>query len=1128
MFLTLLVEALLGGTAEALAAAGMEKTPQIAQRIQRALALVESQTPTALEAAIERAVAGARADLLADYREQIYSGDPDPVAAEMIALLNHPPFAEEVAHKLLYRGQPDFERLAHFYLAQPGTQRSERWAALEFPLIGFFDAIENHLKMDKAVGGLVQGIQQVTTLTRLAGSSQRVAETSQQIQAYQQRIAAAGEETAGGIRQLIAQSQEQIRTLADVAAFLREAGTVHTGGGSVFQQSVAVGGDFINRGKISYYYSIYQQPSGRARLDEDQFQRILQEYLDWTDRAYGRARLYGLESVRTARGRPVRSLADVFVPISLRRFAPPSRRDVEKMAQTFGADPLAEHKAFLALADEGKQSGKPVEVANLLTTHNRLAVIGGAGCGKSTLLTWLAFSLAHNAQHSAIRLGSALPFRLPPDSQTPIPLLIPLRYYRQYQEACRTAPGRRLDHPRSGTLAGFIPWYLKQRSPALELSEDFFDRLLLGGGCTLLLDGLDEIVDQTERGRVRAQVEALANDIYPKNHFIVTAREAGYRENAVFGDDFVRLDVQPLDEAQIRALVGNWCEQLYPGEVETQTDAIEEAIATINERYRRQQIKALVDTPLMTTMVISVKWGETELPRERSKLYEAAVKVILQAQYLDEDESREALINWGGPWEEQREWLSHLALSMHSRGEAGANLDESSVRAILQAQLTGEQLDSFLRAVLLRGGLLEERAAFFQFIHLTFQEFLAARLLAKEREESWSALLPHVTDGWWREVFLLHYGFAKTDFAPYAQKFLHWLSDLPAVDAATRLAGLELAGAAVLDIERPEPELRKRQAEALAAGLVDLARQTTPEQRLAAGKALAQLGDPRPGVGVVRARTIVPVQNSVPLPDIAWVKIPKIGADGQREFIYQEEKQESPDDFWMARYPITYAQFQTFIDALDGWRNPHWWEGLSVSDAQREKPDNQNYPYWNHPRENVSWYQAIAFCRWLTEQARQHPALLPAEARDKKDWRITLPTEWQWEKAARGHDGRQYPWGSNEYRPGYANIDERTNDTGPHYLQSTSAVGLYPQGASPYGLLDLSGNVWEWCLNEYDNPGNIQTSGSETRVLRGGSWSSYHNYAAAVRRNWYNPDLRWSYSGFRVVWSASVPATSGL
>ena len=74
-------------------------------------------------------------------------------------------------------------------------------------------------------------------------------------------------------------------------------------------------------------------------------------------------------------------------------------------------------------------------------------------------------------------------------------------------------------------LAGFIPWYLKRRNPALETSEDFFDRLLLGGGCLLMLDGLDEVVSRTDRSQVRQQVEDLVHDIYPGNQVLVTARE---------------------------------------------------------------------------------------------------------------------------------------------------------------------------------------------------------------------------------------------------------------------------------------------------------------------------------------------------------------------------------------------------------------------------------------------------------------------------------------------------------------------------------------------------------------------------------------------------------------------------
>ena len=178
-------------------------------------------------------------------------------------------------------------------------------------------------------------------------------------------------------------------------------------------------------------------------------------------------------------------------------------------------------------------------------------------------------------------------------------------------------------------------------------------------------------------------MEEIARSIYPGNIVLVTAREAGFREDAVFGDDFLRLDVQPLNEDQIRRLVGNWCREIYPEEAAPRTEELMSSIGEINRLRADRDLPPLVSTPLIVTMVVSVKWGETDLPRERAKLYEACVKVILQSQYVRDDLARKEITGWGGAWEEQRNWLSRLALAMHEGGKASAAVPEERVREAL-------------------------------------------------------------------------------------------------------------------------------------------------------------------------------------------------------------------------------------------------------------------------------------------------------------------------------------------------------------------------------------------------------------------------------------------------------------
>jgi formylglycine-generating enzyme required for sulfatase activity len=950
--------------------------------------------------------------------------------------------------------------------------------------------------------------------------------------------AGVGEAALASLRQQAADIRQQIDTGG--GAFV--GGGVDTRGGDFVGRDQVVHGDQVRGDKvmgdfIQYVFNVYRTPAGKGKLSDADLKRILGEYLRWVRDAYDHTRLFGMESAPTARSTPRPELTDIFIPLTLRRFNPPSRREREDaLRDRSGLDALL---AWRELSMAEGRVGKIIPPTDMLTLSDRLAIVGSAGSGKSTVLAYLAATLARAAQ-----AGTPLPYRLP-TSDIPVPLVVPLRYYRDYQEMCRNAGGRLLDEPCAGTLAGFIPWFLRRRSKILEVSEDFFDRLLQGGGCLLMIDGLDEVVSREQRGQVRQEVEELVTDNYPGNTVIVTAREAGYREEAVFGEDFLRLDVQDLDTAQIAALVENWSRRLYPEDVIGSRDKLVGAINFINELRHERALPPLISTPLMTTMVVSVQWGETELPRERARLYEACIKAIIQAQYVPDDSAREKLVNWGGPWETQRDWLSLLALSMHEGGRGGAAIREERVRAILGEKLAGASLDDFLRAVRYRGGLFEERAEFFQFTHLTFQEFLAARLLSKQREAGREVLAKHITESWWREVILLVYGYLQMDYPPAAADYLDWLSHLEG-DDGVRLAGAELAGAAALEMERPDPLLRRRQADRLVALLDDVRLTVSPHLRATGGDVLGQLGDPRFDAGP----PLLPCRyRGEPEPTQGFVEIAPgpfvMGSKKGDKDAYDDEfrnpaRLEIPYRYWIARYPVTVAQLAAFWEDGGYEKDAPWWTATGRAwrrgewDTQVKQASLRNWlaqrpkqlrnepwdwdeqrPYPTRPVTRVSWFEAVAYSRWLDARLRPAAAWIP------DGYVVRLPTEAEWEKAARTGDGRTYPWGDNPWDEQRANIDQSQ-------IGHATPPGIFPRGATPTGIHDLSGNVWEWTFSSYKSypyrpaDGRNQVEAEGNRVVRGGSWYNIQRNARCASRDGDLPDFFFLVNlGFRVVVSLS-------
>ncbi len=254
----------------------------------------------------------------------------------------------------------------------------------------------------------------------------------------------------------------------------------------------------------------------------------------------------------------------------------------------------------------------------------------------------------------------------------------------------------------------------------------------------------------------------------------------------------------------------------------------------------------------------------------------------------------------------------------------------------------------------------------------------------------------------------------------------------------------------------------------------------TPAEEIAAPKKTATPEAPRGSLSRMSGSMV----------EFEWVRIPAgailMGSDKIRDNMARDD--ELPQhtlyllEYHIARVPVTNAQYKRFVDATNH-RAPSYWADGRIPNGKE-----------NHPVVHVTWRDAMAFCQWAG---------------------VRLPTEAEWEKAARGADGRIYPWGNEP--PNRERCNFRGNENG------TTMVGSYPPGAN--GLYDMAGNVWEWTSSKYraypyeGNDGREDRVGDGARTLRGGSWLNLELDVRCAARNFYNPNGL-DTLGFRVVESS--------
>jgi len=734
---------------------------------------------------------------------------------------------------------------------------------------------------------------------------------------------------------------------------------------------------------------------------------------------------------------------------------------------------------------------RSVGLAELLPKHDRLLIEGQPGAGKTTFLRLVACMLGRDLVGDPCPGGGTWRSRhlgLPADEAPRVPVLL-----RVSELVALLLDTKAPKHRKDNRL-----WLLDllERSSQdndHEVPRAHWQELLEEGRAVLLLDGLDEAADE----KVRTRIFEIFRDACKKWRrcpVVVSSRPLQTEPLREMG--FHHATIEPFGDKEIRTFLDHWVTALHTTETGTpgrEAKRYEEALA--EAIFDRPRVRRLATNPVMLTSLCVVHWNEgRRLPEGRSRVYRAVIKWLLAARSTQRQEA-----GFTDRFAERA--LARVALSMMSGPEgkrAVVDLAEGAkavmpllVREMPEASSEDRRhrARDWLAFECLGSGIVEELPGRqIRFWHLTFQEFLAAQQLAwmgdeEEGEDAWwPHLAPHLSSAQWRETVELFPGTLQDEGGEgRVDRLLERViglrgkrSDLATEARVAGILGRLLRPLEVLEY-KASPALQKSYEKLLDRSLaifeVEGARRVPIEDRLTAADALGQGGDPR---------LEHPRGNLLEVP-------------GQ--------------DIRLGKYPVTVEEYQRFAEEGRGYDERRFWseEGWKAkTEKEWTEPGSwaEQLEHPSRPMVEVSWYEAEAFCRWLSEQ-----------------WgtEVRLATQEEWETAATSPEG-EYPWGQAEPDTERANFDQKVSHPTP--------VGLYPAGNGPYGHCDLAGNVWEWCLDEVELPKIEELGWKEGelgRALRGGGWYySASNLRSAIRLRYRAADRDGSI-GFRL---AAVSAST--
>jgi formylglycine-generating enzyme required for sulfatase activity len=850
---------------------------------------------------------------------------------------------------------------------------------------------------------------------------------------------------------------------------------------------------------------------------ELQYQQTLKEEL-------GKIKMLGSPDIDSVQVR----LDDTFVPL--------------RISHTWKTDDRYKGKVHDEAMREEMRPHTPDELMRRVFPEYRLLlVIGDPGAGKTTLLKYYALCCLQNKQSRLFGDG-ALMVRV---------FYLPLRELK-------------LDDSRQyRSLPEQLALWSSARANSID--ANVFDEWLRNAGGSkslVLLDGLDEISDIELRKAACTWIDHQHTG-FPETFFVVTSRLTGYRktEGVELAADHIRADVMDFTAEQQAEFLSKWFKAAYIRElcpsgldpekwIEKQKKEAEERTRTIVDYLNKPEnrgLRELAAVPMMV-QIMAILWKEREfLPGNRVKLYSAALDYLLE--YRDDRRKIPPLL----PANKARLVLAPVALWMQQElqtDEAERSAMHTEMEKVLGMFDHPPSADAFCKNLIDRAGLLVEYGEVrkeYLFRHKTFREYLAGGQLTEKIKRNSGLIKPlveHFGEDWWNEP--LTFFMAQSDGEMF-DRFMEALFDSKVsaefspkqqtlLETIITEAPQKTTGALCRKLLQPETTANRQRyiLECLKAmkkpDTVETLQLFLEQKASRESDVRSKAVDVLTGIdpAAVSSITMVHTESRDALGS-QYILIP-----GGKYIYSVTEKEVSVPDLWLGKYPVTNRQYRSFIgflggkpventkaltlqsytqalqdlahtgeDTLNGFDEYLKKESDLVKRFRSGHDEDRKFNKDDQPVVSVTFFDARAYCLWLS-------MLSGAEYR--------LPTEQEWEWAAGGRREeagkvlkvKKYPWGDNpEPTPKHANYGENEGATTP--------VGRYPDGATPEGLDDMAGNVWEWMGNRYDSEGSAVS-------LRGGSWLNVSEDLRCRARDYYYPGFSHYYNryGFRVVCPSPV------